>query len=291
MGFSLSGGRTVAEPRLVGIHSQQGMGVLQLRFSVEWTFFAAPFSGRVHSTAAVAWVHVDGTLERVKFGHAWPETSWWGETQQLSHTTGLMYELFFRPEQILALERIRNGRGLKFSLDLHGLVEATVEGRSYQYRGNASTERQLNAHDWAELVKSLGMCETVFIGLDLGIENGELSQLIRSAHSHLIDGRYDAAIGQCRVALEALHQQSGVGGESADSGKKPLRDQSLPERRIAISKGIRHFTHLAMHPVDGKRAVFSRDDAVLVVSATAAVVNAILADETVTNDRSKGDVT
>jgi len=284
MGFSLNAGRVIAEPCLVSIHGHRGLGVLLLQFSVAWAINpSGNSSSRIHSTQGLAYARVIGkntSAGRMVLGEVLPETAWIAETLQHEREITLIYRLFLSSTQLLAIEHLRQGNSLELSLDLHGLTDGTVDGMPSTFPGNATIQKTINPHDWADILRSLGARDTLFVGVDLPLDSTVYSGLLRTAHEHLIAGRYEAAVGECRKAIDALFQREGLDEYAKKlNGIVITEKHSQRDRRLSLVNAIKRFTQRALHPDGGEMASYSREDAALTIASTISALASIIVDE------------
>lgn len=104
---------------------------------------------------------------------------------------------------------------------------------------------------------------------------------IRRAHGHLVDGRFDAVVSECRLAIESTGLAAGEQPAITVAAKKmnaAKREMTKLEREFALQEAVRHYTQLAHH-VDERGAAeyYSRDDANMLLAIAAALVSAALA--------------
>jgi len=178
-------------------------------------------------------------------------------------------------EQIEALERRRAGQRLDFHLNLS--MHVHYGGAIHWARDDVRL--QVNESDWAEILRQVGYLDQLIVAVDLPLDALEQMrkalQYVRSAHQHLIAGRYSDAVGVCRLAMESLHpladdaSATSVRTAFAEARKK----MTMAQRAELVRLAVHHFANPAHHEVPGKPAeVYSRQDALFILTAAAGVV-------------------
>jgi hypothetical protein len=102
---------------------------------------------------------------------------------------------------------------------------------------------------------------------------------IRRAHSDLLAGRYDTAVGRARMVVELIDDVIGTELDRAEiiksygTNRESRERMSKRARADLVRLAIRHYTHLAHHVDDeGLVGSFGRHDAQFVLAATAAAL-------------------
>ena len=181
-------------------------------------------------------------------------------------------------EQIEALERRRAGRPLEFHVNL----TLRIHYNSAIHSGRADARFHVNESDWAEILHQVGYLDRLIVAVDLPLEAPEQMrkavQYVRSAHQHLIAGRYTDAVGVCRLAMESLHpltddaKPKAIRAVFAES-KEAREKMALGQRAELVRLAVHHFTCPAHHEEPGKPAeVYSRQDALFTLTAAAGIV-------------------
>ncbi|MEJ1966522.1 MAG: hypothetical protein WDO56_35270 [Gammaproteobacteria bacterium] len=133
-----------------------------------------------------------------------------------------MYHLTLQADQLLALEHTRQQRGLIFALD--------VRGNSYGPAGIRSFDEALRLNislsDWIGVLRQAKAADILLVGVQVPCEPpiAELTaafELVRRAHDFLLRGENDAAVGECRRALESVWKLGKL-AESARAARKAL---------------------------------------------------------------------
>ena len=114
--------RQIGDLRALQINGQESIGGSQLRFVMAWTLF--PKRTEVYAVFGTSmWVSVvpEGGSNPILLGQAVPETAWCEESRDgQPYDRQLMYRLSLPSPQLLALEQVRQGKGLVFTLDVRG---------------------------------------------------------------------------------------------------------------------------------------------------------------------------
>ncbi|MHB1826850.1 MAG: hypothetical protein ACYCV6_04030 [Steroidobacteraceae bacterium] len=211
----------------------------------------------------------------VSLGRAQPHASWTVGT--FGHPNSQSFELWLHltGEQIEALERRRAGLPLEFHVNL----TLQIHYNAAIHSGRTDARFHVNESDWAEILRQAGYLDRLIVAVDLPVAAPEQMrkavQYVRSAHQHLIAGRYTDAVGVCRLAMESLHpladdaNATSVRTAFAEARKK----MTMAQRAELVRLAVQHFANPAHHEEPGKPAeVYSRQDALFILSAAAGVV-------------------
>jgi len=233
------------------------------------------------------WVSVapEGEGRPIPLGSAEPETAWCDETRDgQAFDRHVMYRLILPSPQLLALEEMRHGRSLVFTLD--------VRGNSYGSHGVRALDDQLqltaNISDWSRVLKECGAADVLLVGVHLplgGVTHAHAAlDLVRRANEHLSFGHYTAAVAECRRAIESLWKGANLADGARDARKRLSNmngqlSMTKRDRELALGEALRVLCHVAHHVgADAQPEVFGRLDAALAVSTTAALVSSLAAD-------------
>lgn len=208
-----------------------------------------------------------------------PETSWWTQTTDDARREFLSLYVDLASERLEALERLRRGGSLFFQFDLRMLVRSEERGMQLGF-DKLNYEAQLS--DWSGMLQQLGYLDCLLVSVELPIGVPEALrnavEQLRAAHQDLIAGRYDACIGRCRIAMDALEAVVEYGTVVADVRQAFATKndrEAMPKRARAdlVRLAVRHYTHLAHHVGNsGAPELFSRQDALFILSAVAGTV-------------------
>ena len=284
----------VAEIRLDLITATSALGGYLLRFTISLQLQAWPQGESVTFEVERAKVSA-GTvqLEPRHIGTALPERSVTYSTHTRSSSHQLVLELELSPSQLNAIEAIRNGDDLVFTL--------RVIGKTQLEQIPVAVEDQLrvpvNQKTWIALLRDMGAADFLLFEVPLPSTTAPANmhaavQMILKARDHFLRGDYEEAVGTCRKALEGLAK--GRGEEDAEKAALKLfrsreredveafTGMSKQDRHFLIRQAVRHFTHPAHHASSGKNVVVGermlRSDATLILSTTASIVAHVLQD-------------
>jgi hypothetical protein len=268
------------------ISGRQGVGASELRFSLAWNI-GPKRQDAISIFDTRIWVSVapEGRNQAVPLGSAQPETSWCDETRDgHPYDSHVMYRLGVPNSQLLALEELRQGRSLVFTLD--------VRGNSYGPRGVRSLDDQLqlrvNVSDWSRVLKECGAADVLLVGVHMPLNGGAHGRaaldLVKRANEHLVFGHYTAAVAECRRAVESLWKSANLTTPARDARKRLVNmdgqlSMSKRDRELALGEALRIFCHTAHHVGhDAEPEIFGRTDAALAVSTAASLISSLAAD-------------
>jgi hypothetical protein len=273
--------------RAIAINGQQGLGASQLRFVLAWNLF--PKRTDVFTVFGTSiWISVtaEGEGSPLLIGQAMPETAWCEESRDGEpFDRHVMYRLNIADSQLLALEELRRGRGLVFTLDVRGNSHGSHGIRTF----NETIQLPVNVSEWVRVLKEANGAEVLLVGVHLpvdGADNGKRAaiDLVRRANEHLVLGHYSVAIAECRRAIESLWKSANL-TDKAREAKKLLATMSgqlsmtKRNRELALAEALKNFCNVGHHVGDnGEPEIFSRTDAALAVATTASLVSSLLAD-------------
>lgn len=187
---------------------------------------------------------------------------------------GILFEILLTPQQLESIEKIRQGEGVEFKLDIKG----EVEDKQNTLSRNQEISFIVNQRGWIDILKQVGYGDYILFELPVYLGGHEhlLSAYneISEAKRQLYYGHYYQVVSHCRTALEKLLQNDGKISELrkqyADYSKK--KEMSKEQRFILFRDALNHITHLAHHMAsDGSIASYSREEAIMVLGATAAI--------------------
>jgi len=218
-------------------------------------------------------------------GQALPETAWCEESRDGEpFDRPVMYRLSLTHAQFLALEELRQARGVVFKLD--------VRGNSYGPDGLRTFDEHLrmavNISDWVRVLKETNAADILLVGVHVPIGGEGYARaaidLVRRANDHLAFGHYTAAVAECRRAIESLWKAANLKQEAGEARKRLANmNGQLPmskrHRELALGEALRIYCHIAHHVGDNAEPeVFGRLDAALAVSTAAALVSSLVKD-------------
>jgi hypothetical protein len=277
-------GTVIGEVRAVSVGGQRGVGMSQLCFSMAWNIHPKrkdKFS--VFGTCIWTSVAREGEGNTLMLGQAIPETAWCEESREGGpYERHLLYRLTLPSPQLLALEQLRQGGGLRFHLDVRGNCDGPDGIRTI----NQTVMLTANPSDWSRVATDLGADDVLLVGVHLPVKTSNRGahaaiDLVSKANEHLVFGQYSAAVAECRRAIESLWKSAKL-EQSARAARKLLstmderRSMTKIDRELALGEALLNFTHTAHHVgADAEPEIFSRVDAALVVATTAGLVSSL----------------
>lgn len=275
----------IGDVRASTISAAPGVGASLLQFTLVWSLHPKrEHTYSVFGTYLRVSVAPEGTTNHLYLGHAWPEVAWTDESRpgmQIDRT--FMYQLTLHADQLLALEQLRQAQGLVFKFELRGNSYGPFGIRQV----DQSLQMRVSVSDWCRVLRDANAADILLVGVDVPLEppTSELRtplQLVRRAHEFLLRGEHDAAVGECRRALESVRkigklEEAAVEARKALSGSMSERkSMSKKDRELALAEALINFTHPAHHVGDdGNAEIFGRQDAALTVVTTAALVSSL----------------
>jgi hypothetical protein len=276
-------GYSVADIEVTGVFGRAGVGAsllcLSIAFHVPETALA-----EVRLRNFQLRINVEGDAGKVPsfLGFAEPEVPLELATKNGQNPRRLIFELPLAEGQLFALEKMRGGDDLHLKLRFTALAD----GPTGVWPQQDEISFRLNLSEWAKVLKELQGPEYMVIGIPLpkSTQDHALAEAvgrIRRAHAHLVDGRFDAVVSECRLAIESASLATGEQTVISAAAKKmnaTKREMTKLEREFALMEAVRHYTQLAHH-VDERGAAeyYSRDDANMLLATAAALVSSSLA--------------
>jgi hypothetical protein len=271
----------IGDVRAVQLSAAPSIGGSLLRFTLIWSMH--PKRDQVFSvfgTYVRISVGAERTPESLYLGHALPEVAWSDESRLGSPVDRpLMYLLSLEAHQLLVLEQMRASGGLHFRLDVRGNAHGPFGIRQI----DSSLALTVSVSDWIRVLRESNAKDILLVGAAIPreAESPELAEalkLVRRAHEFLLRGEDNAAVGECRRALESVWKSRGL-EQAARDARKALSTMDTRqamgkrERQLAVGEALINFAHPAHHA--GSSADFSRADAALAVAATAALISSL----------------
>ncbi len=278
--------RVVSDVAIRHISGCKGIGIHQLRFSVE---FQLPAWTEVQEVQTVCenirariFVARPGGVP-VALGWAIPEAVVSLRPTIYSGRSMLLFDLDLTSAQLHAIEELRSGGDLQFEVNFTG----DAQGPQGSTQVHDQVSYRVNVGDWSHFLRDLGYSDILVVGVELPLVDAGspllgVAQCIRRAYDCLHKGLYDVAVGQCRQAFEALYLIEGaqkLATESVERFKTKKAAMSKTERERFMAEAARHYTHLAHHPDEGVIVEFSRTDATTVLALTIAALSSAVRRE------------
>lgn len=274
------GSRIIANPKVQHVSGRKGIGIYQLRFSIE---FGVPNWPEEQNTAVLRNVRLRilagaerGDLQFL--GMAEAEASLTIQPNQHSQQPSLLFDLNLTPQQMFALEEVRNGADLHFTINLFG---ETV-GIHGTLPAHDDIHHRVTLSDWARVLRELNYADILVVGVTLPqvMQDSKVYPavtFIRQANEDLHCGRYDAVVNRCRLALDSLHAamaEKDMVNAAVEKFKTKRKTMTKLERELLIGEAVRHYTQPAHHvdDDDGNPEWYSRSDALMILGFAAAAV-------------------
>jgi hypothetical protein len=276
----------IGEVRAGQVTAVPGLGASLLRFTIIWSMH--PKRDHIYSvfgTYLRISLAAEGRKDSLYLGHAMPEVAWTDETRPgIPVDRPLMYHLTLHADQLLALEQLRQGRGVQFVPDLRG--------NSHGPHGIRQIDSSLNVivtqSDWVRIVREANANDILLVGVEIPI-HAESSAIatalgyVRRAHEFLLRGEDNSAVAECRRALESVWKSRGL-EELARNARKAFsanmdtrQAMSKRDRQLALGEALINLAHPAHHAREpGNAEDFSRADAALAVASTAALISSLV---------------
>lgn len=282
MSFSYNG-YSVVDIEVTGVFGRVGIGASLLCLSIALRVPETALAGvRLRNFQLRVNVEVGAGKVPSFLGFAEPEVPLEVATKSGLDTNRLIFELPLSEGQLFALEKLRGGDDLNLKLRFIALAD----GPNGVWPQQDEVSFRLNLSDWAKVLKELQGPEFMVIGIPLPTCSqqhvmAEAVGRIRRAHSHLVDGRFDAVVSECRLAIESAGLATGEQTAISAAAKKinaAKREMTKLDREFALMEAVRHYTQLAHH-VDERGAAeyYSRDDANMLLATAAALISSSLA--------------
>ena len=270
---------SIADISVSSIDGHTGLGVSQISFTVNFalTYTQSPpivirdIRARIDVTTSSG-----GTTKYL--GRAETESAWEIRTSEYGgQSWPNQFHLTLAEGQLAALEQFRQGLGLSFLFN----ISANVHGDNNTFPQSESARFSLNAEDWLKVLAKIGGEEYLVVALPLPKCNAHSSldgalNALKKAHKALLVGHYEQVVSLCRISVESAEKacdQSASIREALELFRSKKQAMSKLQRQLLIEEATRHYAHLAHHPgSSGAMEVFSRDDAVLLLSATAGIL-------------------
>lgn len=278
--------RTIADARILQLSGIAGVGVYQIRFSVELHRPAWPgLEGQgVRLTDMCARVSIGTKVGAVALlGTAYPERPIVLTPSQYSDKACVLFDLDLSPQQMFELEKLRGGGDLYFQMEMMGLAS----GPRDNFPVHDTIAKLVTLSDWRNVLGDMDYADILVLGFEIpngkeGTLAADAARCLRQAQENLLRGRYDTVVAQCRLAIEGVHVATGdASAASASAARyangKERKLMTKSERSLFIGEAVRHFAHLAHHlHSDGTQETFSRADAQAILACTVAFVDCAL---------------
>lgn len=250
------GATTFAKLDLKTLRGEPGLGFYRLIAQVDVT---------THGRQAGEEVSVTNIRGEVQVHGKDPRDRYLGNLRRLGTDSSLMtyqhtgnnnfqLEIEMDARRVEAIEEIRLGEDLFFTLTVYGLAYGEREKRSQsvsttlQYRANQSA--------WIEILQQMGyrrtmLLEIPLLGDEVSPRFPEAAEHLKTAQTHLLRGHFRDAVGTCRDVIEslsvALSDESAQLPETVKSWFEGTRSMSKEERFRLVRRALKVLTHPARH--------------------------------------------
>lgn len=179
-----------------------------------------------------------------------------------------------------ALERARDGQGLRLQLNVHALlVGSDDEKLRWPRSGNAPIT--VSAGDWVAAMEAAGVADAVYVVVRAPLhahdgEHARAVQLLRKARRLLAEGHYTQAVAEARKVLEVLTE---IGPPPPSEEAKP-RQRDKAQRWDVLRKAVTELANAAPHsdPITSE-IDWTRGDAIAVIASTAGLLQRLPDDQ------------
>ena len=274
------GPNVFADLELKSIHGSPGLGFYRLIIRVDYTMHSKPPEQKVTVTNIGGTMEVRGKDTSARFlGYLQreaPESPL--VTYEQTNKRNFQVEIELDAKRIAAIEDIRLGGDLNFTLNIYGVARSASDGRSrtvtasLQYRANQST--------WIEVLDQMKYRRTMLLEIPILDEKvsprfPEAAEHLRTARTHLLSGHFRDSVGACRDVMEslskALSDDKYQPDEEIKSWFKDMRSMGKEERLRLVRRAVTVLTHPARHADEVSASIeWSPMDAraVIVMAAT-----------------------
>lgn len=176
------------------------------------------------------------------------------QTYQHTNDNNFSLEIELDARRIEAIEGIRLGEDLSFSLTIYGVAYSEREKRSQSV--NTTLQYRANQSAWIEILQQMGYRRTMLLEVPLLSEGisplfKEAAEHLKTAQTHLLKGHFRDAVGACRDVMEslsvALRDENAQPPEMVKSWFEGTRSMGKEERICLVRRALKVLTHPARH--------------------------------------------
>jgi len=269
-----------AEIELKSLHGSPGLGFYRLIIRVGYTMHNKPPGQEVTVTNIGGTMEVCGKDSSARFLGYLRRESPESPLVTYDHTNNgnFQFEIELDAKRIEAIEHIRLGGDLNFTLNIYGIAHNASDGRSHTVR--ASLQYRANQSTWIEVLDKMGYRRIMLLEIPILDEKvsprfPEAAEHLRTAQVHLLRGHFRDSVGACRDVMEslskALSDDKYQPDEAVKSCFKSTRSMGKEERLRLIRRAVTVLTHPARHADEVSSSIeWSPMDAraVMVMTAT-----------------------
>lgn len=271
MSFTASNGKILIKFRPENLSGMECVSGYLLSFQMQYTVPRWEDESEVFVRNIRTRIFVNEKL----LGWATPETLSTYKPYKKHDVTGTFcFELFVTSQTIEAIEKIRQGGGLKFKLEIKGECR---DKDNYSMQCQQDVLLDINQKAWIDLLKQIKYSEHLLFEMPVSLnpteQETEVFTAVRKANEQLQYGHYDEVVLNCRKALEAIlkdTEQKALRKKYADHKK----EMSKQERLSNVYGALYHLSHLSAHIVEeDNHAHFSREEARMILGTTYAAIS------------------
>jgi|CXWL01.1.fsa_nt_gi hypothetical protein len=180
--------------------------------------------------------------------------------------------LSLQPPQLGAIEDFRLANDITFLLSFSG--EGGTEGEPGEMSVHDQLQRVVPQSDWIAQLQAARALDILLVEIPMPFDNPSEAQValtnhIRQAQRHFLNGHYRETVADCRAAMECL----GVAATALDPIATRRSSMTKDERLQAVLASIRHLSHIAHHATGSGSPDFDRAEAKLLLQLTAAAAS------------------
>jgi len=232
------------------LHGTRGLGFYQFIIPIEITTHNVPNAQKITVTNISGALRVQGVGSQsnptllgrlVQQGTNYPIA-----TSEHIGNHQISFEIELDAKRIDAIEQIRLGENLTFSIELYATAN---RGELSQPLYQQPHQLTISQSDWIKVLENIGYRKTLLI--EIPVPTGEANPALTEATKHLanaqkqmLHGHYREAVSACRDILESLNRSINDEVEPVQTSKKK-RDKR--ERFLAIRTALLELTHAAKH--------------------------------------------
>ena len=269
-----------AEFELKSIHGSPGLGFYRLIIRAGCTMHSKQSGQEVTVTNIGGAMEVGGKDTSARFLGYLRREAPESPLMTYEHTNKgyLQFEIELDARRIEAIEHIRLGGDLNFTLTIYGIAHSVSDERPHTV--TASLHYRANQSTWIEVLDQMGYRKTMLLEIPL-LEDKvsplfpEAAEHLKTAQTHLLKGHYRDAVGSCRDVMEslstALNDDNFQPSETIKAWFKDMRNMGKEERLRLIRRTLRVLTHPARHADEVSASIeWNPEDAraVIIMAAT-----------------------
>lgn len=270
--ITYSNGYTLADVRSVSLHGLPGIGGYTLSIILDLS---------IHPPKTDVWlnnisIRIDwGDKSQRMIGNATPEESQPIRISQYDKDKTISFKLLLMPNQIEAIESLRNGGDFSVTIWFTCNVIHNEATSNIQQQGVFIIPQK----EWIDALERMGYRSTFLFELPIpfiGDNKIPASQIIQKAQAHLLRGHYDDCVGECRKLLEAYalseaDQKLLKAARDKYKGNQTTRESmDIHERMLVAREALTHATHPAHHHSNDD---YSRDQARAILGSAISILS------------------